>query len=158
MLYLNMLKWVYVFISENNIIIIYSTSSQRKAVQSALQFPNQNYSLKRSTVFTCWPWPWPGSTRTAPSAVHPDGGVKYATCASSKIRHGHTEHKDAKSCRETPGTNTTVEHVHPNVVSGCCSFQQSRNGILRMQNLASDAPFPSSPSLSESFTQPLLKC
>ena len=28
----------------------------------------------------------PGSTRTAPSAVHQDGGVKYATCASSKIR------------------------------------------------------------------------
>ena len=28
----------------------------------------------------------PGSTRTAPSAVHQDGGVKYATGASSKIR------------------------------------------------------------------------
>ena len=27
----------------------------------------------------------PGSTRTAPSAVHQDGGVKYATGASSKI-------------------------------------------------------------------------
>ena len=26
------------------------------------------------------------SARTAPSAVHQDGGVKYATCASSKIR------------------------------------------------------------------------
>ena len=28
----------------------------------------------------------PGSTRTAPSAVHQDEGVKYATSASSKIR------------------------------------------------------------------------
>ena len=28
----------------------------------------------------------PGSTRTAPSAVHQDGGAKYATGASSKIR------------------------------------------------------------------------
>ena len=28
----------------------------------------------------------PGSTRTAPSAVHQDGGVKHATGASSKIR------------------------------------------------------------------------
>ena len=28
----------------------------------------------------------PGSTRTAPSAVHQDGGVKYATGTSSKIR------------------------------------------------------------------------
>ena len=28
----------------------------------------------------------PGSTRTAPSPVHQDGGVKYATGASSKIR------------------------------------------------------------------------
>ena len=28
----------------------------------------------------------PGLTRTAPSAVHQDGGVKYATNASSKIR------------------------------------------------------------------------
>ena len=28
----------------------------------------------------------PGSTRAAPSAVHQDGGVKYATGASSKIR------------------------------------------------------------------------
>ena len=28
----------------------------------------------------------PGSTRTAPSAVHQDGGVKHATDASSKIR------------------------------------------------------------------------
>ena len=28
----------------------------------------------------------PGSTRTAPSAVHQDGGVKYAPGASSKIR------------------------------------------------------------------------
>ena len=28
----------------------------------------------------------PGSTRTAPSAVHQDGGVRYATGASSKIR------------------------------------------------------------------------
>ena len=28
----------------------------------------------------------PGSTRTAPSAVHQDGGVKYATGASAKIR------------------------------------------------------------------------
>ena len=28
----------------------------------------------------------PGSTRTTPSAVHQDGGVKYATGASSKIR------------------------------------------------------------------------
>ena len=28
----------------------------------------------------------PGSTRTAPSAVHQDGGVKYATGASSKFR------------------------------------------------------------------------
>ena len=28
----------------------------------------------------------PGSTRTEPSAVHQDGGVKYATGASSKIR------------------------------------------------------------------------
>ena len=28
----------------------------------------------------------PGSTRTVPSAVHQDGGVKYATGASSKIR------------------------------------------------------------------------
>ena len=28
----------------------------------------------------------PGSTRTAPSAVHQDGGVKYATGAPSKIR------------------------------------------------------------------------
>ena len=28
----------------------------------------------------------PRSTRTAPSAVHLDGGVKYATGASSKIR------------------------------------------------------------------------
>ena len=28
----------------------------------------------------------PGSTRTAPSAAHQDGGVKYATGASSKIR------------------------------------------------------------------------
>ena len=28
----------------------------------------------------------PGSTRTAPSAVHQDGGVKYATGASQKIR------------------------------------------------------------------------
>ena len=28
----------------------------------------------------------PGPTRTAPSAVHQDGGVKYATGASSKIR------------------------------------------------------------------------
>ena len=28
----------------------------------------------------------PGSTRTAPSTVHQDGGVKYATGASSKIR------------------------------------------------------------------------
>ena len=28
----------------------------------------------------------PGSTRTAPFAVHQDGGVKYATGASSKIR------------------------------------------------------------------------
>ena len=28
----------------------------------------------------------PGSTRTAPSAVHQDEGVKYATGASSKIR------------------------------------------------------------------------
>ena len=27
----------------------------------------------------------PGSTKTAPSAVHQDGGVKYATGASSKI-------------------------------------------------------------------------
>ena len=29
--------------------------------------------------------PLPGSARTAPSAVHQDGGVKYATGASSKI-------------------------------------------------------------------------
>ena len=28
----------------------------------------------------------PGSTRTSPSAVHQDGGVKYATSASSMIR------------------------------------------------------------------------
>ena len=28
----------------------------------------------------------PGSTRSAPSTVHQDGGVKYATGASSKIR------------------------------------------------------------------------
>ena len=28
----------------------------------------------------------PGSNRTAPSAVHQDGGVKYATGTSSKIR------------------------------------------------------------------------
>ena len=28
----------------------------------------------------------PRLTRTAPSAVHQDGGVKYTTCASSKIR------------------------------------------------------------------------
>ena len=28
----------------------------------------------------------PGSTRTVPSAVHQDGGVKYDTGASSKIR------------------------------------------------------------------------
>ena len=28
----------------------------------------------------------PGSTRTAPSAVHQDGGVKYASGASSKTR------------------------------------------------------------------------
>ena len=28
----------------------------------------------------------PGSTRSAPSAVHQDGGVKYAAGASSKIR------------------------------------------------------------------------
>ena len=28
----------------------------------------------------------PGAIRTEPSAVHQDGGVKYATCASSKIR------------------------------------------------------------------------
>ena len=28
----------------------------------------------------------PGSTRTAPSAVHHDGGVKYAICASAMIR------------------------------------------------------------------------
>ena len=28
----------------------------------------------------------PGSTRTATNTVHPDGGVKYATGASSKIR------------------------------------------------------------------------
>ena len=31
----------------------------------------------------------PGSTRTAPSAVHQDGGVKHATGASSKIRGRH---------------------------------------------------------------------
>ena len=31
-------------------------------------------------------WSPPGSTRTAPFAVHQDGGVKYATGASSKIR------------------------------------------------------------------------
>ena len=30
-------------------------------------------------------WSPPGSTRTAPSAVHQDGGVKYAIGASSKI-------------------------------------------------------------------------
>ena len=30
--------------------------------------------------------PPPGSTRTAPSAVHQDGDVRYATGASSKIR------------------------------------------------------------------------
>ena len=31
----------------------------------------------------------PGLRRTAPSAVHQDGGVKYTTGASSKIRERH---------------------------------------------------------------------
>ena len=39
----------------------------------------------------------PGSTRTAPSAGHQDGGQHH---------HWHLEHKDTKSCRETSGTNT----------------------------------------------------
>ena len=63
----------------------------------------------------------PRSTRTAPSAVHQDGGVKYATGASSRIRgrqhhHRHMEHKDTKGSRETPGTNTRngqVQTEHP---------------------------------------------
>ena len=64
----------------------------------------------------------PGSTRTAPSAVHQDGGVKCATGASSKIQrkrqhhHRHLEHKDTKSCRETSGTDTRngqVQLEHP---------------------------------------------
>ena len=48
------------------------------------------------------------------TAAHQDEGVKYVTGASSKIRGRdniirhmeHKESKDAKSCRETPGTNT----------------------------------------------------
>ena len=54
----------------------------------------------------------PGSTRTAPSAVHQDGGVKYATGTSSKIRGrdidtiGTWNTRTLKSCRESPGTNT----------------------------------------------------
>ena len=58
------------------------------------------------------------------TAVNQDGGVKYATGASSKIRGRdniirhmeHKESKDAKSCRETPGTNTQNGHIqmeHP---------------------------------------------
>ena len=31
-------------------------------------------------------WSQPGSTRTAPSSIHQDGGVKYATGALSNIR------------------------------------------------------------------------
>ena len=56
-------------------------------------------------------WLPPGSTRTATSAVHQDGGVKCATGASSRIHledsrkrqqhHRHLEHKDTKTCRGT---------------------------------------------------------
>ena len=64
----------------------------------------------------------PGSTRTAPSAVHQDGCVKYTTgeaIEDSRKRqhlHRHLEHKDTRSCRKTSGTiiqNEQVQMAHP---------------------------------------------
>ena len=40
-----------------------------------------------------------GSTRTAPSAVHQDGGVEYATRASSKIRGRDNIATDTRNTR-----------------------------------------------------------
>ena len=49
----------------------------------ALESPWNDHQKKNRTIPDRSP---PGSTRTAPSAVHHDGGVKYATGESSKIR------------------------------------------------------------------------
>ena len=67
----------------------------------------------------------PGSTRTAPSAVHQDGGVKCATGASSKIQrkrqhhHRHLEHKDSKSCREIQELTHEMDRYRWNILGLC---------------------------------------
>ena len=51
-------------------------------------FPMINHVIKTSNHTIPGRSP-PGSTRTAPSALHQDGGVKYATGASLNIRGRH---------------------------------------------------------------------
>ena len=61
----------------------------------------------------------PRSTRTVPSAIYQDGGVKYGLIKDSWKRqhhYRHREHKNPKICTETPGTNTRnrqVQMEHP---------------------------------------------
>ena len=54
----------------------------------------------------------PGSTRTAPSAVHQDGGVKYATVASSKIRGRDNITKDTWNTRTLRARGKLQELTH----------------------------------------------
>ena len=85
---------------------------------------------KETSNHTISDWLPPGLTRTTPSAIHQDRGIKHAIGASSKIHgrdnitmqacywciikdswkrqhhHWHMEHKDTKSCGETSSTNT----------------------------------------------------
>ena len=87
-------------------------------------FPVTHYVMKTSnhTIPDRSP---PGSTRTAPSVVHQDGGVKYATGASPKIRGrdnitiGTWHTRTLKAAEKLPELTHEMDRYRWNILGHC---------------------------------------